>query len=138
MTVRGGRMRVPSVAAGACLAGMLVVLGSATASGGVPDLLRPANLETMGCAAPDTKHVFVRSSRPGNVFYPGDPVDLTVKVTRGAEPLKSITLAVAEIATRRNKYLDGWSTMSAPPAVELVGERGRMDVPVVVPADTED
>jgi hypothetical protein len=48
-----------------------------------PDLLRPDNLKTMGMAAPDTKHVLVASSQAGNVFYPGDAVDLTVKVTRG-------------------------------------------------------
>jgi len=62
--------------------GALAVLAAAIAWAGQPDLLLPANLQTMGCAAADTKLMFVRSSQPGNVFYPGDSVDVTVKVTR--------------------------------------------------------
>lgn len=110
----------------------LILCGGAMAFGGPPDLLLPANLKAMGCAAPDTKFMFVRSSQPGNVFYPGDSVDVTVKVTRGKAPLKSITLGVIEIATRQNKYLEGWSVMSAPPAIEVLGTRGKLDVPVTV------
>ncbi len=102
------------------------------AASAAPDLLRPANLKTMGCGKPDTRYMFVRSSRPGNVFYPGEAVDLTVKVTRGNDPLKSISLGVIEIATRQNRYLEGWSTMTAPAAVEVVGRVGKRDVPVTV------
>ena len=109
-----------------------VALGLAGTASAAADLLLPKNLETMGCAAPDTKLMFVRSSQPGNVFYPGDSVDLTFKVTRDKEALKSVTLEVIEIATRQNKYLEGWSTMSAPPAVENLGSRGKLDVPVNV------
>ncbi|MBM4031052.1 MAG: hypothetical protein FJ291_04620 [Planctomycetes bacterium] len=98
----------------------------------VPDLLLPENLKTMGCGAPDTKMMFVGSSQPGNVFYPGDSVDLTIKVTRGAEPLKSVMLEIVEVAARQNRYLKGWSVMSEPVAVENIGARGKLDVPVAV------
>jgi len=97
-----------------------------------PDLLLPENLKTMGCAAPDTRHMFVRSSQPGNVFYPEDPVDITVKVTRGKRPLRSITLEIIEIATRQNRYLKGHSVMTPPPAVELLGKRAKLDVRVAL------
>jgi len=97
-----------------------------------PDLLRPANLKTMGCAKPDTRYMFARSSRAGNVFYPGESVDLTIKVTRGEAPLRSVALEVVEIATRRNRYLEGRSTMTAPAAVEVLGRVGKRDVPVTV------
>ena len=109
--------------------GLLPAAGTALAEG---DLLRPENLKTLGCAAPDTRHMFVSSSRAGNVFYPGESVDVTVKVTRGAGPLKSVTIEVVEIAMRQNRYLEGWSTMSPPPAVEVLGRRGRKDLPVTV------
>ncbi|MBM4038898.1 MAG: hypothetical protein FJ290_10320 [Planctomycetes bacterium] len=99
---------------------------------GVPDLLLPENLKTMGCGAPDTKLMFVRASQTGNVFYPGDSVDLTIKVTRGKEPLKSVTLEIIEIAARQNRYLKGWSVMSEPVAIENLGPRGKLDVPVAV------
>ena len=110
----------------------MLALAAAGAEGAEPDLLRPGNLKAMGCAAADTKYMFVDASRAGNVFYPGESVDLTIKVTRGEKPLKSVTLAVIEIATRKNKYLEGWSTMSAPPAVEVLGRRGTRSVPVTV------
>ena len=97
-----------------------------------PDLLQPGNLKTIGCAAPDTKFMFVRSSQPGNVFYPGDSVDLTLKVTRGEGPLRSVTLEVIEIATRQNKYLEGWSVMSKPPAVENLGSRGKVELAISI------
>lgn len=55
----------------------------------VPDLLRSENLNTLDCAAPDTRFMFLRSRQPGNVFYPGDAVDVTLKVTsRGEEPAR--------------------------------------------------
>jgi hypothetical protein len=103
-------------------------------SKGAADLLQPDNLKTLGCAAPDTRCMFVSSSQPGNVFYPGDSVDLKIKVTRGDEPLTSVTLEVLEIATRDNKYLSGSSQsgMSAPPAVENLGSRAKLDVPATV------
>lgn len=97
-----------------------------------PDLLLPENLKTMGCAAPDTRLMFVRSSQPGNVFYPGEAVDLALKVTRGKEPLRSVTLGLIEIAARENRYLDGWSVMSAPVAIENLGSRGTLEVPVAI------
>lgn len=113
---------------------LLLVLGVLTAGAwaAAPDLLLEANLKTMGCAPPDTRFMFVRSSQPGNVFYPGDRVDLVLKVTRDREPLKSISLEVIEIATRQNKYLDGFSVMSAPPAAENLGPRSKIAVAVTV------
>ncbi|HPD17053.1 MAG TPA: hypothetical protein PLE19_19085 [Planctomycetota bacterium] len=113
----------------------LAIAASVVAGGGAlgaPDLLLPENLKTMGCAAPDTKLMFLRSSQPGNVFYPGDSVDLTLKVTRDKEPLKSITLEVIEIAARQNRYLPGMSVMTAPVAIENLGPRGKVDVSVSV------
>jgi hypothetical protein len=97
-----------------------------------PDLLRPDNLKTLGVAKADTKFMFVTSSQPGNVFYPGDSVDLTVKVTRGDEALTKVTLEVIEIAMRQNKYLSGQSVMTPPPAVENLGLRGTQDVAVTI------
>ena len=101
-----------------------------------PDVLRPGNLKTLGCAAPDTRFVLVHTAQPGFVFYPGEKVGLTLKATRGKEPLKSVTLEVLEIATRQNRYLEGHSVMTPPPAVELLGKRGKLDVAVTV-ADRE-
>jgi len=118
-------MHIPVVVA------ILAALALGTA-GAAPDILLPDNLKTLGCAAADKKQMFVRSSQPGNVFYPGDSVDITVKVTRGAEPLKLVRIGILEVATRQNKYLKGWSVMSAPPAIELVGARGHCDVPVSI------
>jgi len=113
--------------------GMLFILTCWTAAGrAAPDLLLPGNLKILGCSAPDTKHMFVRSSQPGNVFYPGDAVDLTIKVTRDAEPLRSVTLEVIEIAMRQDKYHEGWSVMSAPVAVQNLGSRGKVEVPVTI------
>ena len=108
------------------------MLGAGQAFGAPPDLLLPENLKTMGCAAPDTRFMLVRSSQPGNVFYPGDPVDLTLKVTRGKEPLGAVTIEVIEIAMRENKYLAGFSVMSAPPAVENLGPRCKVGVAAAV------
>ncbi|HUT36254.1 MAG TPA: hypothetical protein VNE39_22390 [Planctomycetota bacterium] len=106
--------------------------GLAAQALGAADLLLPENLKTMGCGAPDTKLLFVRSSQPGNVFYPGDSVDLTIKVTRGKEALRSVALEIIEIAARQNKYLKGWSVMSEPVAIENLGSRGKLDVPVTI------
>ncbi|MBE3135475.1 MAG: hypothetical protein IMZ55_18565, partial [Acidobacteria bacterium] len=116
------------------LAAAMAVALLAPAAVAEPDLLREGNLKAMGCAAPDTKYMFVGSSQPGNVFYPGDAVDLTVRVTRGEEPLASVTLEVIKIAMRENRYLEGLSSsgMSAVPAVENLGSRGKVDVPVTV------
>jgi len=108
----------------------VVVAGCAVAA--PPDVVLPGNLATLGCAAPDTKFVFVRSSQPGNVFYPGDEVDVTLKLTRGAEPLTQVTVEVTEIATRQNLYLEGQSVMTPPPAIENRGIKGRLDVPVAL------
>jgi len=117
-------------------AAAVLLVAAARAAAAEPDLLRPGNLKTMGCAKPDTRYLFVRSSRPGNVFYPSEAVDLTVKVTRGDGPLRSISLGVIEIAMRQNRYLPGRSTMTAPPAVEVLGRIAKRDVPVTV-ADTK-
>ena len=114
-----------------CIAAVLTLAGP-MARGAGPDLLQPGNLKTMGCAAPDTRYMFVNGSQPGNVFYPGDPVDLVIRVTRGREPLKHVTLEVLEIAMRENRYLEGQSVMTPPPAVELLGRRAKVDVPVTV------
>ena len=110
---------------------VLTLLGSGLAVA-EPDLLRPGNLKALGCAAPDTQFMFVRASQPGNVFYPGEPVDLAIKVTRGKERLKSVTLEVIEIATRQNRYLKGHSVMTPPPAVESLGARSKTNVPVKI------
>jgi len=115
-----------------CVALAVAVSWSSLAWGAGPDLLQEANLKTLGCAAPDTKYMFVGSSQPGNVFYPDDPVDLRIKVTRGEHPLKSLTLEVIEIAMRQNRYLEGWSVMSKPTAVENLGSRGKVDLPVAI------
>jgi len=98
------------------------------------DLLLKDNLKTLGCAAPDMKYMFVSASQPGNVFYPDDSVDLKIKVTRGSQPLKSVALEVLEIATRENNYLQGMSEagMSPPPAIENLGSRAKLDVPVTI------
>jgi hypothetical protein len=112
----------------------LIMLLSNAASGQKPDLLQDANLKTLGCAAPDTKYAFVGSNRPGNVFYPEDAVELRIKVTRTDQPLKSVALEIIEIAMRQNRYLEGWSVMSKPTAVENRGSRGK----VVVPVNIED
>jgi len=73
-----------------------------------PDMILPDNLKTLGCAAPDTRYVMAASSQPGNVFYPGDSVDLTIKLAPEQKP-KSLTLEITEIATRQNKHLKGES-----------------------------
>ena len=112
------------------LAGLVIVCSLALAA--EPDILLPANLQTIGCAAPDTKFMYVSGSQPGNVFYPDDPVNITMRVTRGEEPLKSVTLGIVEIATRRNEYLPGQSVMSPPPKIENLGTRGKIDVPITV------
>ena len=113
----------------------LIVLGLPAipaAMAAEPAMLFPENLKTMGCAAPDAKFMFVRGSQPGNVFYPDDPVTMTIKVTRGGEPLKSVTLEVIEVATRQNKYLQGQVVMGMPFAIENLGSRGKVDLPVAV------
>ena len=115
-----------------CLIAGVLALAAVSAHGAGGDVVQPGNLKTMGCAAPDTKYQFVGASQPGNVFYPEDPVELTIRVTRGAEALKHVTLEVLEIAMRENKYLEGFSVMTPPPALELLGRRGKVDVPVTV------
>jgi len=114
-----------------CAFGILLAATGRLASA-EPDLLRPANLKTICCGKPDPRYMFLRSSRSGNVFHPGEAVDLTVEVTRGDKPLRSISLAVIEIATPQNRYLEGMSTMTAPAAVEVVRRVGRRAVPVTV------
>ena len=110
------------------LFGLSVLATSASAA----DLLQDANLKTLECAAPDTKYAFVGSNQPGNVFYPEDVVELRIKVTRTDQPLRSVTIEIIEIAMRQNRYLEGWSVMSKPTAVENLGSRGKVVVPVAV------
>ena len=111
---------------------MVLAAAVSPAGGAEPDLLRAGNLKILNCAAPDTKYVLVGASQPGNVFYPGEPVDLRIKVTRGDEPLSRVRLEIIEIATRENRYLEGMSTMTPPPQVENLGVRGGLDVPVAI------
>ena len=112
-----------------CLLSLAVCLGwYAAGRAATPDLLLPENLATMGCAAPDARCVFVRGSQPGNVFHLGESVNLTVRL--GGEPVTRLSVAVLEIGQRLNRYLKGMSVMTPPPAVELLGVRGKVDVPV--------
>ena len=72
---KGHAMRKPpfTCALTVAMALFAVTDGAACAE---PDILQPENLKTMDCGKPDTRYMFVRSSRPGNVFYPGEAVDL--------------------------------------------------------------
>ena len=125
---------IPSPSLNRCLPALLI-FALAHAACGESEFFHPENLKTMGCAAPDTRFVFVRGSQPGNVYFPGERVDLTLKVTRGGEPLKSVLLSVIEVNTRRNRFLadQGFSFASfKTPAIQEVAEHGKMDLPVTV------
>jgi hypothetical protein len=107
----------------------LVLLCGIAAWAATADMLQAPNLKAMGCAAPDTKYVFAGGSQPGNVFFPREPVQISVKIGDPVRPA-SLTFSVIEVTNRGDKYLDGWADMTPPFAVENLGVRGTVTVPV--------
>ncbi|MGD0091455.1 MAG: hypothetical protein ABSE73_16170 [Planctomycetota bacterium] len=96
------------------------------------DMLDPDNLKALGCAAPDTNCVVVATSQPGAIFYPGEPVKMTVKVTRKDTPLESVTFALQEVSTRQGRLYDkpmGWS-MTPPVALDVLRQCGSITAAV--------
>ena len=85
-----------------------------------PDMLLPPNLEVMHCAAPDVHAQYLRGSQPGNIFFPGETVDLTVKLD-GDE--KNIELHIIEITSRSDEYVsDKMSGMAPAPRLAAIGK----------------
>lgn len=91
--------------------------------------LTPENLELLGCAAPDTRVQFVRASRPGNVFFPGESVDVVVEFPGGEGSARDLVIAVTEITARRSGFLDGRSGAGGlyVPRIENCGVRARAE-----------
>ena len=73
-----------------------------------PDLLHPKNLEILGCSAPNNNVAFVGASQPGNVFFPGEEIVLSVNVASGATGMYNVH--VREITMRQNVYHTGSSS----------------------------
>ena len=96
-----------------------------------PDLIHPKNLEILGCSAPNDSIFFVDGSQPGNVFYPGEEIVLTVKVAPNVEGTH--TVAVREITMRKNVYHTGHSSGGSTvfggiPAIEVAEKTETFEV----------
>lgn len=95
-------------------------LGSA-ARAAVPDVVLPQNLEVMQCAAPDAHAQFVRGSQPGNIFFSGEAVDITVKLD--GDGVRNVELGILEITSRHDEYVSDKLTGMAPaPRLAAIGK----------------
>ena len=112
--------------------GLSLLVAARPVRAAVPDILQPDNLAAFGCAAPDTVYEFVKSSQALNVFYPGDPVVVTLKVAPSAAAVQSLTFKVVEIGTRHDDYLPGFSQMTPPPKYDNLGLCGQVAQPVTI------
>ncbi len=106
----------------------LLVAGAAQAAG--PSLLDRRNLNVMGCAAPNIHYAFVTSSEPGNVFFPGDAVNLQIRLSAAGKG-KFLEFSIGRIGMYKNRYWHpGWASMvpSGVPKIEFLGWRAHVRV----------
>ncbi|HZK81493.1 MAG TPA: hypothetical protein VFC46_10510, partial [Humisphaera sp.] len=102
------------------LVGVIVsAFGARVAVAAVPDLILPPNLAAMHCSAPDPHLQFIRGSQPGNIFFPEEAVDLTLKID---EPVKSVELRVQEISSGADQYIEGRMDMAPPVGIAVKGK----------------
>jgi hypothetical protein len=126
--------------AGAMLMGLGVLLPGWAAEDRAPSSstwLQPEHFEVMGCAAPGPDLHWMGANRPGNLYFPSESVDLTVRITSEAGAMKVLAVEVIEIASRENRWLPRMNEPgTAPlPAIENLGVRGRKDYAVEGGAD---
>ncbi len=102
--------------------------------GAAADFLAAENLEALGCAAPDTRIQLVGASAPGNIYFPGESVDVAVQLVVGEEPPRTLVLTVTEITARRSGFVDGSSGAGRMwvPRIENCGVRARAELAVAL------
>ena len=111
-----------------CAAAVSFVLLVAHASGDQGPLVLQANMDEFRCSLPDPDNRFVGSSAPGQLFQPGEPVNITLTFQKGGD-VGSVNcrLDIQEIGTRTPGKvvpgMEGWSdTAGHAPIVDLIGE----------------
>ncbi|NNM88367.1 MAG: hypothetical protein HKL95_07590 [Phycisphaerae bacterium] len=89
-----------------------------------PAMLDARNMKIIGCAPPDTQYEFVTSNEPGNVFFPGEAVNLQIRVAPGAARAGFLKFSVGRIAMYQDQYLLPGVAMMVPkgvPEIEFLG-----------------
>ena len=120
-----------------CVLGLLCAVGGWARPDLTDEMYAPGNLKTLGCKAPDKLFYVLDTSALGGAYFPGEIAKLTIQVTRGETPLKSVTLHLQEVTSRFDHYLsNNVNGMSPPPALDVLRQCGTVSVPVVGLADT--
>jgi len=120
-------MRSRAVPIGAAL------LAACAAAGEFRPLVVPSNMKVLECEMPDTACRFAGSSAPGQLFFPGEPVNIMLVLARDKESgtAKDFALEIREITTRTPDKVDpkeGFTDTSGPP--DLIAVAGK---PVLYP-----
>jgi len=113
--------RVSSELAAVALFSLLL---ARTGAGGEQALVLEPNMKVLNCAMPNTNYRFLGSSAPGQLFLPGEPVNIKLALKKGKGDL---AIEIQEITTRdpeRKAKAEGGYTDTAGHA-PLIGLEGK-------------